>query len=94
MADAAGDDAARTADYVRLQVRQFEAQHVAVTDVTAVTNLPFEVGGASAVLSERGLDRYWRNARVISSHNPLVFRTAAIGDHLLNGTVPEADFRG
>ncbi len=87
-------DLARTADYVRLQVRQFEAQHVAVADVVAVTNALFEVGGASAVLTEKGLDRHWRNARVIASHNPAVFRTAAIGDYLLNGTVPEAAFRG
>lgn len=87
-------DTARTADYIRLQVRQFEAQHVAVADVIAVTNDLFEVGGASAVLAEKGLDRHWRNARVIASHNPAVYRTAAIGDYLLNGAAPEAAFRG
>lgn len=87
------DQAARDADYVRLQVRQFEAQQVAVEDILAVTTKLFEVGGASAVLTERALDRHWRNARTIASHNPAVFRKAAIGAYLLNGTEPETDFR-
>ena len=87
------DEDARTADYVRVQVRQFEAQQIAVADILAVTSRLFEVGGASAVLSEGGLDRHWRNARTIASHNPAVFRQAAIGDYLLNGTEPETDFR-
>lgn len=83
----------READYVRLQVRQFEAQQIAVSDILKVTTELFEVGGASAVLSESGLDRHWRNARTIASHNPAIFRKAAIGDYLLNGTVPERSFR-
>jgi alkylation response protein AidB-like acyl-CoA dehydrogenase len=58
-----------------------------------VTSRLFEVGGATAVLSESGLDRHWRNARTIASHNPAIFRQAAIGDYLLNGTEPETDFR-
>ncbi|MFD3444905.1 hypothetical protein ACFDTO_09950 [Microbacteriaceae bacterium 4G12] len=87
------DEGERTADYVRLQVRQFQAQQIAVADILAVTSRLFEVGGASAVLSEAGFDRHWRNARTIASHNPAIFRQAAIGDYLLNGTEPETDFR-
>ncbi|MEH3078549.1 MAG: acyl-CoA dehydrogenase family protein [Quadrisphaera sp.] len=86
-------EAERDADYVRLQVRQFEAQQVAVEDVLAATTALFEVGGASAVLSEKALDRHWRNARTIASHNPAIFRKAAIGAYLLNGTEPETDFK-
>lgn len=87
------DEAERTADYVRVQIRQFEAQQIAVADIVSVTSRLFEVGGASAVLTESGLDRHWRNARTIASHNPAVFRQAAIGAYLLNGTEPETDFR-
>ncbi|MCJ1688766.1 acyl-CoA dehydrogenase family protein [Rathayibacter sp. VKM Ac-2927] len=87
------DEAERTRDYVRVQIRQFEAQQIAVADIVAVTSRLFEVGGASAVLTESGLDRHWRNARTIASHNPAVFRQAAIGAYLLNGTEPETDFR-
>ncbi|MET0303085.1 MAG: acyl-CoA dehydrogenase family protein [Microbacteriaceae bacterium] len=87
------DAEARGADYVRVQVRQFEAQQIAVADVLGVATQLFEVGGASAILSENALDRHWRNARTIASHNPAVFRKAAIGDYLLNGTAPETSFR-
>lgn len=87
------DETERTRDYVRVQIRQFEAQQIAVADIVAVTSRLFEVGGASAVLTESGLDRHWRNARTIASHNPAVFRQAAIGAYLLNGTEPETDFR-
>lgn len=87
------DETQRTDDYVRVQVRQFEAQQVAVADILAVTTQLFEVGGAQAVLADRGLDRHWRNARTIASHNPAILRKAAIGDYLLNGTAPELSFR-
>lgn len=87
------DETQRTDDYVRVQVRQFEAQQVAVADILAVTTQLFEVGGAQAVLADRGFDRHWRNARTIASHNPAILRKAAIGDYLLNGTAPELSFR-
>lgn len=86
-------DAARASDLARVQIRQFEAQQLAVTDIVAVTSRLYEVGGASAILAESALDRHWRNARTIASHNPAVFRQAAIGDYLLNGTEPEQMFR-
>lgn len=86
-------DEDRVADYVRLQIRQFEAQQIVVTDILRVTTELYEVGGASLVTADAGLDRHWRNARTIASHNPAIFRKAAIGDWLLNETVPERDFR-
>ena len=55
--------------------------------------LVFEVGGASATSETRRLDRHWRNARTAASHNPAIHREAAIGDHLLNGTVPDRKWR-
>jgi alkylation response protein AidB-like acyl-CoA dehydrogenase len=48
----------------------------------------FEVGGASATSSARQLDRHWRNARTVSSHNPAILRHRLVGDYLLNGTAP------
>jgi alkylation response protein AidB-like acyl-CoA dehydrogenase len=87
------DDDARAADFSRVQIRQFEAQQIAVADILTVTTRLYEVGGASAILADSGLDRHWRNARTIASHNPAAFRQAAIGDYLLNGTEPEKTFR-
>jgi alkylation response protein AidB-like acyl-CoA dehydrogenase len=45
----------------------------------------FDVGGASATREVHNLDRHWRNARTIASHNPSIYKTRAIGDLLVNG---------
>jgi alkylation response protein AidB-like acyl-CoA dehydrogenase len=44
----------------------------------------FDVAGASATLASRNLDRHWRNARTIASHNPSIYKTRALGDRLVN----------
>jgi alkylation response protein AidB-like acyl-CoA dehydrogenase len=55
--------------------------------------LLFEVGGASATKRSANLDRHWRNARTITSHNPTVYKTRAIGDLAINGTpLPASGF--
>ncbi|MEV7521311.1 acyl-CoA dehydrogenase family protein [Streptomyces sp. NPDC091371] len=33
-----------------------------------------------------GLDRFWRNARVLTAHHPVTRRLRAIGEHYLNGS--------
>lgn len=62
-----------------------EAQIFVVEQTLAVTNQLFEVGGASAVSVGRGLDRHWRNARVLGQHNPVIYRAREIGQHRLTG---------
>ena len=49
----------------------------------------FLTGGASATSTAKGLDRHWRNAQTVATHNPIAFRARAIGDFWINGTVPE-----
>lgn len=49
----------------------------------------FDALGASATKSELQLDRHWRNARVISSHNPVVYKSRVVGNWKINGSVPE-----
>jgi alkylation response protein AidB-like acyl-CoA dehydrogenase len=68
------------------ELRTIQAQLTAVPDVLSVTTELFEVGGASATSTSRALDRHWRNARTLSSHNPVIYQERAIGDRLLNGT--------
>jgi alkylation response protein AidB-like acyl-CoA dehydrogenase len=48
--------------------------------------LLFDVGGASATKRETNLDRHWRNARTLASHNPASYKARAIGDLEINGT--------
>ncbi|MGA7816492.1 MAG: monooxygenase, partial [Caballeronia sp.] len=62
---------------------------VVVTELTlrAATHL-FDALGASATSGATGLDRHWRNARAVSSHNPTVYKAKLIGDWSINQTEP------
>lgn len=44
----------------------------------------FDVTGASSTLIKLGLDRYWRNIRTLSSHNPSSFKAAYVGNYYVN----------
>jgi alkylation response protein AidB-like acyl-CoA dehydrogenase len=74
--------------YAEADIRTFQAQQIVIGQVLEATTLLFEVGGASAASSARRLDRHWRNARTLASHNPAILREAYLGDYYLNGTVP------
>jgi len=53
----------------------------------------FDVGGASSTRQLFNLDRHWRNARTLASHNPAAYKAAAIGNYAINGTpLPEKGF--
>jgi len=80
-------------DYVTTEIKAFQAQQIVLPLVLEAATLVFEVGGASATSESRRLDRHWRNARTAASHNPAIHREAAIGDYLLNGTVPDRAWR-
>ncbi|MFB4351228.1 hypothetical protein [Microbacterium sp. CR_7] len=82
----AGDPDA--AAFTRAQLDVYRAQQTVLPTVIAATAELFEVGGASSVDTGRGLDRHWRNARTIATHNPSVQRQRALGDWELNGVVP------
>lgn len=67
-----------------------EKAQITVPDmVLAVTSELFQAVGASATLRTKAMDRHWRNAQTITTHNPIVFRARAIGDYEINGTLPE-----
>lgn len=53
----------------------------------AATRL-FDALGASAVRETSALDRHWRNARTVASHNPWVYKAREIGAWEVNGTPP------
>ncbi|MCY0385931.1 acyl-CoA dehydrogenase family protein [Robbsia sp. Bb-Pol-6] len=62
---------------------------IAVTELVlrAATHL-FDALGASAVGAGKAFDRHWRNARTVSSHNPIVYKSRIVGDRAINGTAP------
>jgi len=49
----------------------------------------FELAGARATSQALGLDRFWRNARVHTLHDPVDVKLREIGRHALDGRVPE-----
>jgi alkylation response protein AidB-like acyl-CoA dehydrogenase len=82
---------AASADEIQARVAEAEvavarAQLVILPAVLDAATALFEVGGASAVDADRGLDRHWRNARTLASHNPARYKARALGDHLINDT--------
>jgi hypothetical protein len=63
----------------------------------AVTEV-FDALGASSARRGLGLDRYWRNARTIASHNPRIYHQRSIGNTTVScrgsiGGVRQADAR-
>jgi SfnB family sulfur acquisition oxidoreductase len=51
-------------------------------------NKLIELGGARSTLESYGLDRYWRNARTHSLHDPVRWKYHHIGNFYLNGVLP------
>jgi alkylation response protein AidB-like acyl-CoA dehydrogenase len=70
------------------QAALLAAQAKVVVDDLAVRSAAnlFDAGGASATARSENLDRHWRNARTIASHNPRAHKAQAIGTHTINGT--------
>jgi len=54
-----------------------------------VTSRFFELTGARSTSSGLGLDRFWRNARVHTLHDPVDYKLRDIGRFLLEGRHPE-----
>ena len=53
-----------------------------------VSEMLFQVAGASASLRRHDLDRHWRNARTHTLHDPVSYKYRAVGDFFLNGRPP------
>lgn len=65
-----------------------------VTDlILNATTLIFDALGASATLRTVALDRFWRNARTLSSHHPRIYKDRIVGDFAVNGTLPPGQWR-
>jgi len=53
-----------------------------------ITNRIFEVTGTRATATKYGFDRYWRDLRTFTLHDPVDYKLRAIGDWLLNEQLP------
>jgi len=84
-----GDDAeAGHAANVDAEIESAESQLVVSELALRASTHLFDALGASATSNTKALDRHWRNARTVSSHNPLVYKARIVGDWAINGTEP------
>jgi alkylation response protein AidB-like acyl-CoA dehydrogenase len=80
-------DADRAAN-VLAEIRTAQAQVVLSESVPRAATLLFDTLGASGTSRSRDLDRHWRNARTVASHNPVIYKARIVGDWSVNGTTP------
>lgn len=57
-----------------------------------VTNRIFEVMGARVTSAKHGFDRYWRNLRTFTLHDPMDYKIQDIGGWALNDNYPKPSF--
>ena len=55
----------------------------------AVAEEVFEVMGARSATRARGYDRFWRNVRTHTLHNPAEYKKRTLGQWLLDGSHPQ-----
>jgi alkylation response protein AidB-like acyl-CoA dehydrogenase len=57
-----------------------------------VTSTVFDVMGARATSGRYRFDRFWRNVRTLTLHDPLVYKVREVGDWTLNSRFPTPSF--
>ncbi|MFL6126150.1 acyl-CoA dehydrogenase family protein [Actinophytocola sp.] len=64
------------------------AKVVATRVVNETTSKVFEFVGARGTASKYAFDRFWRNARTLTLHDPVVYKAREVGAHFLTGENP------
>ncbi|MDQ0034848.1 alkylation response protein AidB-like acyl-CoA dehydrogenase [Variovorax boronicumulans] len=83
-----GDEAAERQANIDAEIESAQGQIVVSELVLRAGSDLFNALGASAASTSKSLDRHWRNARTVSSHNPTVYKARIVGDWSVNGTEP------
>ncbi|SMP61255.1 acyl-CoA dehydrogenase family protein [Noviherbaspirillum suwonense] len=73
----------------RVAIAVAEAKCLSHRAAIEVSSQMFELMGARATSCRYGLDRFWRNARVHTLHDPVDYKLRDIGRHMLDGSYPE-----
>ena len=84
-----GDDPeAEKAANIDAEIESAQGQLVIADLALRATADLFNALGASSASERLALDRHWRNARTVATHNPLVYKARIVGDWSINGTEP------
>ncbi|WP_241649789.1 acyl-CoA dehydrogenase family protein [Rosenbergiella collisarenosi] len=73
---------------IAAEVEVAKAQVIATEWVLRGASELFNALGASDTRLSKALDRHWRNARTLSSHNPVIYKIRNIGDWHVNKNTP------
>lgn len=88
----ADDESATKANHVA-EIEIAQAVTVVSDLIFNATTILFDALGASSAARPLGLDRHWRNARTIATHNPRVYKDRIVGDFAVNGAEPPSQWR-
>lgn len=72
-----------------LAISVAEAKVLAHRAGVEVSSEIFELTGARSTSAKYGFDRFWRNARVHTLHDPVDYKIRDLGRYALDGTLPE-----
>lgn len=73
---------------VRAEAEAGQAQVISSELVPWAATLLFNALGASDTRVSKALDRHWRNARTLASHNPVIYKARDVGNWRVNGVAP------
>ena len=69
-------------------IKTSEAKAVATEVALEVGERIFQISGAGATVSKYGMDRFWRDARTLTLHDPVDYKYKLVGDWALNDVNP------
>lgn len=82
-------DAVTARERGEVAVAVAEAKVLAHRAAIEIGNQMFELLGARATSARFGFDRFWRNARVHTLHDPVDYKLRDLGRYALSGRVPD-----
>lgn len=82
------DDAARGEVAIAVATAKIAATEASLY----ITQNAFQVLGARATTAKLGLDRFWRNVRTQTLHDPIDYKYQELGEWLLKGQYPTPSF--
>lgn len=78
----------QAADWTRAAIAVSEVRASSTQTSLLLTNKLFELAGTKSSAPVHNLDRYWRDARTHTLHDPVRWRLFDVGNYYLNGKTP------
>ena len=73
---------------VSITIAKIAATKIGLT----IAHQMFELMGARSTSANYGFDRYWRNLRTFTLHDPIDYKIKDVGNWVLNNQYPEPNF--